>query len=445
MKVWPTIAVAVLASALTACNSSSSSSSTYRGGGSYASTKTESFSNDATLRESVLQSYGVSFAEDGDLSPTCVRDETYTTPDPDAWLVYDSSVDASEIEHLVVFAHGNGHTVGGAENPFSEPPGYQFGSWVGHMRTQARLAKAKGLKAAFVATDYRDNFGFPALWGAHDTIVATLHALERFPNVTRVYLMSVSMGSAVGGTAIVEAANLGLTKPADGSPLYDYWVSAEGVSQLAETWAEARAVGDGTGNQFAINAADGIQRDAGGMAVECPQAYQRRSPALNTAVLQGAGLKATTLVHAVNDGLVPYNQSRELATQLSAVGIPTQFFTVLTTYFYDPGTTASGYTGADGAQDEALNAAMENYNDPTGTGFVTPPTVGDFSGHASERYYFHPIMATAFANLELMMDGSYREDVPYFECVVDDTYDYYSFYAELAGLPLPSSCLLDEM
>ncbi len=431
---------ALLMAVLAACNSSSSSTTT--SSGSSGSLVTERFSNNALLRESVLQ--GASFVEGQDLNPGCVRDESHTEPAPDGWLVYDRNTPAASVEHLVVFAHGNGHSVGGAVNPLADPPQQVFGSWLGHMRSQLYRAKSQGLPVAFVATDYRDNFGFPALWGAHDTIVATLHALQKFPNVSKVYLMGVSMGGAVSGTAIVEAAAAELTKP-DGSPLYDYWIDAEGVSQLAETWTEATAVGAATSNQFALDAAAGIERDAGGTAPECPLAYQRRSPALNVAQLSQAGIKAATLVHAVNDGLVPYNQSRELATELGAVAIPTQLFTVLTTYFYDPGTTASGYTGADGALDEALNAAMQEYNDPTGTGFVTPPMVAYFSGHASERYYFHPVRATAFANLELMLSGDYREDVPYFECVVDDTYNYHAFYSAAMGLPLPASCQLEQI
>src|SRR3989339_1265784 len=59
----------------------------------------------------------------------------------------------SQPTKLVVFCHGYGHTVEDA--------------WLEHMRRTASS------DVAVVSTNYRDNFGFPSLRGAEDTIIAT--------------------------------------------------------------------------------------------------------------------------------------------------------------------------------------------------------------------------------------------------------------------------------
>jgi hypothetical protein len=244
-----------------------------------------------------------------------------------------------------------------------------------------------------VATDYRDNLGFPTLRGAYDTIAATEYALEKFPSIDTVYLFGVSMGGAVSGTAIVESAAIS----DDGKALYDYWITAEGVSQLVETYGEAKAAAEATGNATAMAAAAGIERDTGGTPAECPLAYQRRSPALHAAQMQLGGVQAATVIHPVNDGLVPHNQGREMAGALTTAGIATQFFTVVgIPEGQDPGTTGTGTLGA-GEADGTLNLA----------------------GHGSEADATHPVMRTAFEQLRKMLDGQYNAEVPYFECIVD--------------------------
>lgn len=300
-------------------------------------------------------------------------------PQPEGLLVFKQG---EQPTRLVVFSHGIGHTV--------------QASWLPHMRRELRLAQnyenAPG-SVAFVATDYRDNLGFPTLRGAYDTIAATEYALEKFPTIDTVYLFGVSMGGAVSGTAIVESAALS----EDGEALYDYWITAEGVSQLAETYSEAKAAAEATGNSTAMAAAEGIERDTGGTPVECPLAYQRRSPALHAAQMQLGGIQAATVIHPVNDGLVPHNQGREMAGALTTAGIATQFFTVVgIPEGQNPGTTGTGTLGA-GEADSTLNLA----------------------GHGSEADANHPVMRTAFEQLRKMLDGQYNAEVPYFECIVD--------------------------
>lgn len=314
-----------------------------------------------------------------DINPSCVPDSASNSPLPEGLLVFKRG---EQPTRLVVFSHGIGHTV--------------QASWLPHMRRELRLAQHYENSpggVAFVATDYRDNLGFPTLRGAYDTIAATEYALEKFPSIDTVYLFGVSMGGAVSGTAIVESAAIS----DDGKALYDYWITAEGVNQLVETYGEAKAAAEATGNATAMAAAAGIERDTGGTPAECPLAYQRRSPALHAAQMQLGGVQAATVIHPVNDGLVPHNQGREMAGALTTAGIATQFFTVVgIPEGQDPGTTGTGTLGA-GEADGTLNLA----------------------GHGSEADATHPVMRTAFEQLRKMLDGQYNAEAPYFECIVD--------------------------
>ncbi|HCS26736.1 MAG TPA: hypothetical protein DIW43_04755 [Spongiibacteraceae bacterium] len=378
---------------LAACNDSSSSSSSASSGSSSGSNPivVETFTTNSATE---LASFDI--AGPMDPNPGCVPDEASNTPLPEGLLVYRRD---EQPTRLVVFAHGNGHFV--------------RSSWLPHMRRELQLAQFyenNPGSVAFVATDYRDNLGFPALRGAHDTIAATLRALKQFPSIETVYLFGVSMGAAVSGTAIAESVTLptGESKfTADGSPLFDYWIDVEGVSQLAETYTEAAVAAQIS--EFAAAARDGIERDAGGTPPECPLAYYRRSPAYHAATMKLGGIRAATVVHAVNDGLVPHNQGRVMAAALTTATIPTQFFTIVGVFpGQDPGTTGTETLQA-GELDPLLNLA----------------------GHGSEAQAFHPVMRVAFENLRKMLDGTYNETVPYFECLVDP------------NLP-PESCQVDS-
>ncbi|WP_372781107.1 alpha/beta hydrolase family protein [Litorivivens sp.] len=383
------LALGLLSALLSGCNSSSSSSSGT--GSSSSSIVVESFINDASTR---LAAFDV----EGPRDPLCSPDEASGLPLPLAYMAYRRDETPTR---LVVFAHGISHEVNR--------------SWVPHMRRElmlARFLQNNPGNVAFVSTNYRDNYGFPALRGAHDTIAATLHMLEKFPTIETVYLFGVSMGGAVSGTAIAESvdlANGGSKFTEDGSPLFDYWIDVEGVSSIIETYSEAAAAAGGTGNETAMAAQSGIERDTGGSPVQCPLAYERRSPVFQAALMKRAGIRAATVVHAVNDGLVPYNQGRQMAGALATATIPTQFYTIVGVFpGQNPGSTGTGTLGA-GEADPLLNLA----------------------GHASEADAFHPVMRTAFEQLRKMLDGTYNETAPYFECVIDP------------NLP-PDSCQVDQ-
>lgn len=271
---------------------------------------------------------------------------------------------------LVVFCHGLGQTVEGA--------------WAAHIRRTVRP------DVAVVATNYRDNLRFPLLRGAQDTIAATLMAKERFPSIEQVYLLGVSMGGAVSGIAIAESVHA----VPEGDPLFDYWVDVEGLSNVVEAYGEAAVA-------LPQVAAD-LEDETGGTPLSQPAAYQRRSPALRGLDLRAAGLKAAVVIHAVNDGLVVYNNGREMADALVAAAIPTQFFTVLR--------NADGQTSG-----------------TTGTGFFSsvlgiddPNDATNLAGHGFEGDLGHPVIRTGFEQLELMLRGDYDDVTPYLEHVVDD-------------------------
>ena len=243
---------------------------------------------------------------------------------------------------------------------------------------------------ATVTTNYRDNLQMPVLRGAHDIIAATLHAKARFPTIETVYFLGVSLGGAISGTAIAES--LHVTEPGEG--LFDYWVALEPLTNLFEAHTEAA----GAAPEYAAFMED----ENGGTPMEQPQEYQRRSPVTRTAEMAEVGIRAVAIVHPVNDGLVVYNQAREMVAALVSVGIPTQLTTVLRhAEGQDPGTEGSGViAGAVGIDD--------------------PNSELHFAGHADEADATHPVMRRGFEILEEMLDGVYDETIPYMEYVLDE-------------------------
>lgn len=253
---------------------------------------------------------------------------------------------------LVVFVHGSGHTVQNA--------------WAHHMVEVAQHG------AVAVGVNFRDNFGFPTMWGAEDTIHATLDALDRFPSIERTILFGTSMGGAISGTAISEAPRF-----TGGGGLYDIWIDVEGVSNVTETWAEATAIGHPAG--------PGIERDAGGRPHEVPAEYARRSPVTRGADMAAAGLEQAILVHAPFDGLVAYWQGQSMNAALRGAGIPTRFTTVARgSGSYDDSTAF-----------DLFSPQLEQANQST----------VDLAGHAWEGDRDHPVNEAAFGHLITLLAG----------------------------------------
>jgi acetyl esterase/lipase len=272
---------------------------------------------------------------------------------------------------LVVFAHGYGHT--------SE-------SWREHL---TRTAEQDGVVA--VAMDYRgteilppdergalpSSRGWQVTEGAEDSIAVAQLFERRCPTIDDLVVYGVSMGGNTSGLAAAAGA-----ERSDGRPLFDHWVAIEGASNVIETYKAARLLA-GTGNGFAANAVEDIERQMGGTFEEVPDAFLERTVVTRADDIATSGIRGVVLVHGVDDGLVPINQSREMAAALQAAGVPVEMHTVLTR---EPGTEA-GMT----ATGTVLGA----------TGYESP-----LAGHASEASTTHTVGMAGFALLSELFDGA---------------------------------------
>lgn len=250
-----------------------------------------------------------------------------------------------ECKGIVVVAHGYGHTA-------SEHAGHLV-----HLADEGFAA---------IAMDYRGpQDGFPLGAGAEDTIAAARFLRAECPTGPA-SLYSVSMGTAVAGPVLASLPSF-----------FTIWVDSEGLSQLAETWAEATALSPA--NAFAKTASDAIVAECHGTPAEQPACYQERSAALRAG--EFAGLQGVILAHAINDGLVPYNQGREMQAALDAQGIKNDFFTVVRDTNGGTGTTLTGYASHD----------LDN----------------GFTGHGTESVDSDTMTALTFGLLDKVVLGTY--------------------------------------
>lgn len=285
---------------------------------------------------------------------------------------------------LVVAAHGYGHTTV---------------SWIKHLRMMARHG------VAAVAMDYRglkvlpdDNGdglpgsrGFPLWKGSEDLIAAARHFERRCPSIERVVMFSVSLGGGVAGIALARSADV--PRP-EGDPLFDDWVNIEGMSNLIETYTEARMLAPA--NDYAAGAVEDIEAETGGPIEDVPEAYLDRTVVARVGDIQAAGLRSAIVIHAVDDGLVPYDQGREIAQLLAAHGIATDMFTV-------------GRRSPQSERETTLTSYAASQLDPD---YTSP-----FAGHASEKSSTHIVMVTAFDRLWSLLHG--ESPGPYREFLVD--------------------------
>ncbi|HJR44983.1 MAG TPA: alpha/beta fold hydrolase [Actinomycetota bacterium] len=283
---------------------------------------------------------------------------------------------------LVVFAHGYGHT--------------SF-SWIGHM---VRAAREHNVVA--VAMDYRgieikpdsngdglpESRGWNARAGAEDLVAAARYLRGFCRSVTTTTIFGVSMGANMSGLAVALAST---EKAPDGSALFDYWFDIEGAVNVVETYAGARVLAPANGT--AANAQQDIEKEMGGPIEATPETYLDRAVVSHVDEIAASGVKGVVLVHGLDDGLVPYNQSREMSSLLLQNQVPLDFLTVgRRSPESEQETTATGYVG----------------------GQLDPDYKSPLAGHASEKSTTHIIMVTAFERLWQLMDegetpGVYRE------------------------------------
>lgn len=235
--------------------------------------------------------------------------------------------------------------------------GHSAESHRGHLRHLAE----QGFVA--VAMDFRGS-GFPLRAGADDTLAATRDLLAAHPGIEDVTLYSVSMGTAAASMVLAE-----------GDGLYDLWVVNEGLSMLHETWTGATALSP-SGNPTALRARQDIEDECGGAPAQAPACYVERSAALRAH--EYGSLKGAVLAHGLNDGLVPYDQGRELVAALRAAGISSDFYTVAGCEPGGEGTSITGYTPLGGM---------------------------GVAGHGTESDDSHCLTALSFALLDEVVNG----------------------------------------
>lgn len=219
-----------------------------------------------------------------------------------------------------------------------------------------------------LAMDYRGpKDGFPLQAGADDTVAAVQETLAANPSVDRVILYSVSMGTAVSPMVITALPGV-----------FDAWVIGEGLSMLAETWAGATALKP-SGNPTAIRAAQAIEDETGGTPATAAPEYVKRSAALRVGEYAGFE-EGVILTHGLNDGLVPYDQGREMVAALRTHGFKADFHTVVRGEPGQEGTTLTGYV-------------------PTGQGGF------GLAGHGTESVRSHTLTGLTLALLDRLVDG----------------------------------------
>jgi hypothetical protein len=273
---------------------------------------------------------------------------------------------------LVVFDHG-----------YTKPATVY---WAGHLKDAAQhgaLAVALDYRGQELVPPYR---GWRVFEGAEDSIAAAKYFLAACPSIKQVFILGISMGGNTSGLAVAADA-----KRADGSPLFDYWIDIEGATNVTETYLEASAVAPF--NPFAAMAKADIEQDFGGTIFEQPERYREATVVSRGDDIEASGVKGVILVHGVDDGLVPYNQSREMESVLAAHGIPTDFFTVGTRGSGEPGTTlTANVLGPFGQQ-------------------------SPFAGHGAEESTTQLVIKTGFERLWALMEG--KTPGPRREFIVD--------------------------
>jgi acetyl esterase/lipase len=273
------------------------------------------------------------------------------------------SLPANVPDTLVVFAHGYGH---------------DSRSWLDHMRMSSA---DHGVLA--VAMDYRGTYeektedgttirGWFVKEGAADLVAAAQHLQALCPSIKSTILFGVSMGGNASGLALAKAAD---EKAAGGGPLFDHWFDVEGAVNVVETYAGASALAPA--NAFAANAKADIEDEMNGTPADDPEGYQDLAVVSHIDEIAASGVKGVAVIHAVEDGLVPYNQAREMVGELTQAQVPVEMYTIGQKGDGESGTTITGYS---------------------------PVKESPYAGHASETSDTHVVMVTAFERLWSLVD-----------------------------------------
>jgi acetyl esterase/lipase len=267
---------------------------------------------------------------------------------------------------LVVMFHGHGN---------------DSCSWRNHLRQAADRG------AIAVAMDYTgqrqtpsENYGWFVREGAADSIAAARYFLANYPSIRQVFAMGISMGGHAAGLAVASPDAV----RADGSPLFDYFVDVEGVNNLIEEYFIARGVAPV--NSGGALAQQEIEEEYGGSFEEVPAAYLESTIVARAQDMKG--LRGAVVVNAIDDGLVPTDQSQQMTAALLVEGVPAHHFVVL-----GRGGAESGTTGTAIVAGPLFAAAGQQYESP-------------LAGHGWEGSDTHLVIKTGFEQLFALMAGA---------------------------------------
>jgi len=240
--------------------------------------------------------------------------------------------------------------------------------------------------AIAVAMDYSgqmqtpvENYGWRVREGAADSIAAAKYFLAAYPSIKEIVAFGISMGGNSSGLAVASADGV----RDDGSALFDYWLDIEGVNNLTEEYFVARGVAPV--NSGGALAQQEIEEENGGSFEQVPDQYLEASNVARAGDM--TRLKGAVVINAVDDGLVPTNQSPEMAAALNAVGVPAHLFTVLGNGGAETGTTFTSTVG-----DPVFGAAGQTYTSP-------------FAGHGWEGSDTQLVIKTGFDQLYALLAG----------------------------------------
>jgi pimeloyl-ACP methyl ester carboxylesterase len=266
---------------------------------------------------------------------------------------------------LVVMFHGHGN---------------DSCSWRNHLRQAA----AEG--AVAIAMDYTgqrqtpvENYGWFVKEGAADSIAAAKYFLAAYPSISRVIALGISMGGHAAGLAVASPDAV----RGDGAPLFDYLIDIEGVNNVVEEYLVARGVAP-VDSGGALTQQE-MEEEYGGSLEAVTQNYLDSTLTLRASDM--AALNGAVVVNAVDDGLVPTDQSPQFAVALTAAGIPTHSFTVVGSGGAEPGTTASAIVAG-----PVFAAAGQQYTSP-------------FAGHGWEGSDTQLVVKTGFDQLFALLGG----------------------------------------
>ena len=224
-------------------------------------------------------------------------------------------------------------------------------SWTAATWQTKLRAIAKRDRAIAVAPDFRglkfkpSEYGFPKSRGIPlRNAIADLkaygrHYVKKCKSVKTVVLVGYSIGGIYSGNTLMHHPK----RPGGKRRLFDYYVGMEAIEDVFGEFKLANAFKD---DPFIKGAIDDASAELGGTIDEKPAAYHRVSPIEHIKAIRRSGIRGVILVHGIDDGLVPYNQAKDMTKALRKGHVKTDLYTAYKRRPGDtPDTTLSGRLG----------------------------------------------------------------------------------------------------